>query len=68
MKNTVWRVLRPKVYRFLASEEGPTAVEYAMMLAMIIVGAIGAVLGTGEVQKAMFEDISTDMNSSINNN
>jgi pilus assembly protein Flp/PilA len=51
-----------KIQRFLADESGPTAVEYAVMLAMIIVGCIGAILSTGDVQKAMFEDSVTEMN------
>ena len=62
MRNSFYR---RKVLQFLLEEDGPTAVEYAMMLAMIVVGAIGAVLGTGEVQKAMFEDVGTDLNSAI---
>lgn len=62
MHNTIAK----KISRFLASEDGPTAVEYAVMLALIIVGAVGAVLSTGEVQKALFEDIGTDMNSAMN--
>jgi pilus assembly protein Flp/PilA len=37
-----------KVRHFLTSEDGPTAVEYAVMLALIIVACIAAVtlLGT----------------------
>jgi len=60
------KTISKKISRFLASEEGPTAVEYAVMLALIIVGAVGAVLSTGEVQKALFEDIGADMNSAMN--
>ena len=32
-----------KVQRFLASEDGPTAVEYAVMLALIVVVCITAI-------------------------
>ena len=39
------------IRKFLIDESGPTAVEYAVMLAMIIAGVIGAVgtvgVGTG---------------------
>ena len=59
--------IKPKIYEFLACEDGPTSVEYAIMLAMIILSAIGAVLSTGSVQKALFENIGTDLNSAINN-
>ena len=54
--------LSAKVQRFLADESGPTAVEYAVMLAMIIVGCISAILSTGDVQQAMFSNTATDMN------
>ncbi|HEX2520262.1 MAG TPA: Flp family type IVb pilin [Castellaniella sp.] len=43
--------LRLKIHRFLASEDGPTAVEYAVMLALLIavcilaIDAIGTKLG-----------------------
>ena len=50
-----------RIKRFLRDESGPTAVEYAIMLALIIVGTIGAILMTGDVQKAMFEDSSNDL-------
>lgn len=53
--------LSAKVQRFLADESGPTAVEYAVMLAMIIIGCISAILSTGDVQKAMFENTATNM-------
>ncbi len=38
-----------KIHRFLASEDGPTAVEHAVMLALIIVACIAVIgsLGTG---------------------
>jgi pilus assembly protein Flp/PilA len=38
-----------KLVKFAKAEDGPTAVEYAVMLALIIVAVIGAVttVGTG---------------------
>lgn len=36
-----------KVQRFLKSEDGPTAVEYAVMLALIIVVCLTAIQGIG---------------------
>jgi pilus assembly protein Flp/PilA len=38
-----------KAMRFLHEEDGPTAVEYAVMLALIIVVCVGAIqaIGTG---------------------
>jgi pilus assembly protein Flp/PilA len=60
--------LKSKIVRFIVSEDGPTSVEYAVMLALIIVGAIGAVLSTGSVQKAMFQDVAQEINDSMNAN
>ena len=40
---------------FLKSEDGPTATEYAVMLALIIVVCIGAVKSIGTSAKAQFE-------------
>jgi len=37
-----------KINRFLAEEDGPTAVEYAVMLALIIIACIAAVLTVGQ--------------------
>ena len=35
------------VYRFIAEEDGPTAVEYAVMLALIVMACISAVRAVG---------------------
>ena len=43
-----------KVQRFLVAEDGPTAVEYAVMLALIIVVCIGAVTTIGNNANATF--------------
>jgi len=39
--------LRSQIARFLRDEDGPTAVEYAVMLALIIVVAITAITSLG---------------------
>ena len=46
------RSLVSKVKTFLVSEDGPTAVEYAVMLALIILVALVAIkaVGTGTTQ------------------
>ncbi len=49
----------------LVEEDGPTAVEYAVMLAVIILACIGAVLSTGDVQQSMFQDTSDSMNDAM---
>ncbi|HUU85492.1 MAG TPA: Flp family type IVb pilin [Phycisphaerae bacterium] len=46
---------------FLKSEEGPTATEYAVMLALIIVVAIGAITALGGKVSTTFSDIEGRM-------
>ncbi len=40
-------MLLKHAHRFLASENGPTTTEYAVMLALIVIVAIGAISGIG---------------------
>ena len=49
------------VARFLKSEDGPTATEYAVMLALIIVVCIGAITGIGNTVSGIFTNISTSL-------
>ena len=60
------RKISVQICRFLISEDGPTSVEYAIMLALIIVGSIGAVLTTGDVQRLLFESIGQDIDDAMN--
>ncbi len=46
-----------KVGRFLKSEDGPTAVEYAVMLALIIVVALAAITTVGTKTQGTFTQI-----------
>lgn len=45
--------------RFLRDDEGPTAVEYAVMLALIIMAAFAAVLTLGSQSSTLWGDIDT---------
>ena len=47
-----------KVARFLKDESGPTAVEYAVMLALIIVVCITAVTTLGSNASSTFSNVS----------
>lgn len=47
------------VKNFLVSEDGPTAVEYAVMLALIIVVCIGAVTTIGTKANAKFQSAAS---------
>ena len=45
------------VKKFLVSEDGPTAVEYAVMLALIIVVCLAAISTIGEAANSKFEEV-----------
>ena len=47
--------------RFLVSEEGPTAVEYAVMLALIIIVCTAAIAGIGTSAAGVFQSIADGM-------
>jgi pilus assembly protein Flp/PilA len=46
--------LMSSVKNFLVSEDGPTAVEYAIMLALIVIVCIGAVQSIGSKAATKF--------------
>ncbi len=48
---------------FLKNEDGPTAVEYAVMLALIIVVCIAAIGTLGTNANATFTKVATTINS-----
>lgn len=43
--------------RFLRDESGPTAVEYAVMLALILVTCLGAIAAVGQSANFMWNDL-----------
>lgn len=47
--------------RFLRSEDGPTATEYAVMLALIIVICLGAITGIGNTVSGIFTAASSSL-------
>jgi pilus assembly protein Flp/PilA len=52
------------VAKFLKSEDGPTAVEYAVMLALIIVVCITAVTTLGSNANKTFTSVGTAVGAS----
>ena len=52
------------VVEFLKREDGPTAVEYAVMLALIIVVCIGAITSLGTNANTTFTSVGTAISSS----
>lgn len=55
--------LASKVRRFLASEDGPTAVEYAVMLALILVACITVVSTLGTNVSKTFSTVGSSVGS-----
>ena len=55
------KLLAQKVHRFLVSEDGPTAVEYAVMLALIIIVCLTAISSLGTAAKNTFEGVTNSL-------
>ncbi len=47
--------------RFLACEDGPTAVEYAVMLALIICVCLAAITMIGTSASSVFSNVSSSL-------
>lgn len=58
------RLMLAHLTRFLKREDGPTAVEYAVMLALIIVVSVGAITVLGGKSRDTFANVSTSTASS----
>ena len=57
--------LRHRARCFLANDSGPTSVEYAVMLALIILGAIVAITSIGSKGAATYQILSDNVLSVI---
>lgn len=53
-----------KVQRFLVSEDGPTAVEYAVMLALIVIVCLTAIRSVGTNAAATFTGVAGQLTGS----
>jgi pilus assembly protein Flp/PilA len=53
-----------KVARFIASEDGPTAVEYAVMLALIVVVCIAILQSLGTSMSGTFSSVQSSISGS----
>ncbi|MBY0524880.1 MAG: Flp family type IVb pilin [Gemmataceae bacterium] len=58
------RKLRELVVEFLKKEDGPTAVEYAVMLALIIVVCLAAITTIGSKANLTFQTVGSSLTSS----
>jgi pilus assembly protein Flp/PilA len=55
-----WQVVK-SIANFLEREDGPTAVEYAVMLALIIVVCIAAITALGSNANLTFTSVSNSL-------
>jgi pilus assembly protein Flp/PilA len=55
--------LKTKLVNFLKAEDGPTAVEYAVMLALIIVVCIAAISALGSNASNTFDYVGNQVNT-----
>jgi pilus assembly protein Flp/PilA len=51
--------LASKIRRFLVSDNGPTSVEYAVMLALIVTVCIAAIMAVGTSTKTAFNSAAS---------
>ena len=59
--------VREAVLRFLAEEDGPTAVEYAVILALILLSVMGTVGILATETKDNFDRSATAISGAFNN-
>jgi pilus assembly protein Flp/PilA len=50
-----------KLRRFLSSEEGPTAVEYAVMLSLIVLVCLSAITTIGQHASSVFSKVANSI-------
>lgn len=58
------RQLTKNVVEFLKREDGPTAVEYAVMLALIVVVCIAAITAIGTASNDTFSSVGSSLTPS----
>ena len=57
------QAIKSRVQRFLVSEDGPTAVEYAVMVALVIVALVTVVGNFTSAISGTFSNISSTLNT-----
>ena len=57
-------LLALKMRRFLVSEDGPTAVEYAVMLALIVLVCLTAITAIGTQTSSTFNNVASSLGGS----
>ena len=59
------KLFAKKVQRFLVSEDGPTAVEYAVMLALIVIVCLTAITAIGTNLNTAFMTICNALRGAV---
>jgi pilus assembly protein Flp/PilA len=54
-----------RFFNFLRDDDGPTAVEYAVMLALIVGAALAGITSLGNATVASFQDSSTKISTAV---
>ena len=67
-KTNMYQSIKHKVQHFINDESGPTAVEYAVMLALILAVCITAIGALGSASFNMWTGNSGDLDTFLNNN
>ena len=62
-KEQKMRSVLSRVHRFVVSEDGPTAVEYAVMLGLIVVAIVGVVGSLAKSVSGTFSTVSSSLGS-----
>ena len=57
--------LLKRVHRFLKSDDGPTTVEYAVMLALIVIVCLASITAIGQNANITFDKIAQEMNKTV---
>ena len=60
-REDIMKKLAQKVQRFLVSEDGPTAVEYAVMLALIVIVCLTAIRSIGTNANTTFTNVANEL-------
>jgi len=55
------KTLAKKLLQFIADEQGPTAVEYAVMLALIVIVCLAAITSVGSNASTTFNKVSKSL-------
>jgi pilus assembly protein Flp/PilA len=50
-----------QIYRFIVCDDGPTAVEYAVMLALIIIVCLVAITSVGTQASTTFSNVANSL-------